>query len=71
MAGADRGYVVSAGGVIEPGFSALYDLDLSCPFGVIGPFNGVTWQSSVPDLAADPPEEWIAAAKTMGSAVAH
>lgn len=58
----DRGYVVSAGGFAEPGFPAIYDLDLSCAFDVLGPFNGVTWQSVAGTLRADPPPAWVVAA---------
>lgn len=63
---AERGYVVTAGGVMETGYPALYDLDLSCPFDLLGPFNGVTWQANTQDLAAHPPEAWTAGADNRG-----
>lgn len=59
----DRGYVVTAGGVVESGFPAVYDLDLACPFEVLGPFNGVTWQAVTSGLAAAPPSAWLAVAE--------
>ncbi len=59
----DRGYVVTAGGVLEPGFGAVYDLDLACDFALLGPFNGVVWQAESEGLGPDnPPSGWLDAA---------
>ena len=64
--GADRGHVITAGGVAEVGYPALYRLDLDCTFEVIGPFNGITWRSEAPGLSADPPVAWTAVADDAG-----
>jgi hypothetical protein len=56
-------YVITAGGFVEPDFPAYYDLELSCSFGVLGPFNGVVWESSTPDLHDSPPAAWVDAAE--------
>jgi len=45
FADASRGYVIGAGGIMEIGFTALYDLELSCDFELIGPVNGVVWRA--------------------------
>ncbi|MGK2949138.1 MAG: hypothetical protein ACSLFP_11225 [Acidimicrobiales bacterium] len=59
-------YVVAAGGVIEPGYPAAYDLDLSCTFSTFGPLNEVVWQADAQGLDAAPPEAWLAAADDRG-----
>lgn len=59
----DRGYVVTAGGVMEVGYPATYDLDLSCGFATVGPLNGIVWQADNDELGnADPPPSWTDAA---------
>ena len=58
--------LVTAGGVIEPGYPWLYELDLSCAFSTFGPINDVVWQSEVPDLDANPPAAWVAVADERG-----
>ena len=59
----DRGYVVTAGGVMEVGYPATYDLDLSCEFAMIGPLNGIVWQADNDELSqAEPPRAWTDAA---------
>lgn len=59
-------YVVAAGDVIEPGYPASYDLDLSCTFSTFGPLNEVVWQAETQGLDAAPPEAWLAAADDRG-----
>jgi hypothetical protein len=67
FAEAGRGYVIGAGGVMEIGFPALYDLDLSCDFELIGPVNGVVWRAETTELSKiTPPEAWAAAATASG-----
>ena len=59
-------YVVGPGGVIEIGYPAYYELDLSCDFSVFGPINGVVWEAETDGIAADPPDAWVAAADDAG-----
>jgi hypothetical protein len=59
-------YVVSAGGFIEPGYPAYYDLDLSCAFAVFGPMNEVVWRAETEGIDANPPAAWVAAADDAG-----
>lgn len=40
----EQGYVIGPGGIVEPGFSAAFEFDLTCPVDVVGPINGVVWQ---------------------------
>lgn len=47
--------VVDPQGFIETGYPVSYDLDLACPFDLLGPFNGATWPAVTPDLAGNPP----------------
>jgi len=59
-------YVVGPGGVIEPGYPAYYELDLSCDFSTFGPINGVVWKAETEAIDADPPSAWEAAADEAG-----
>jgi len=58
--------VVGAGELIEPGYPAFYDLDLSCAFATFGPMNEVTWQAETEGIEANPPEAWRAVADEAG-----
>lgn len=49
----DEGYVIGAGGIVEPGFPASYRLDLDCNFEVIGLSGQQTPQASA--LLRTPP----------------
>ncbi|MEO8626396.1 MAG: hypothetical protein ABI452_06820 [Candidatus Limnocylindrales bacterium] len=52
-------YVVGPGGVIETGFPALYRQSAHCGLEWLGPLNGVSWRTDVPDDALDwVPDEW-------------
>lgn len=64
----NRGHVISAGDIIEPNYPALYDLDLTCGIEVIGPINGVVWESETADLSSNPPQPWLDAADETGIA---
>jgi len=64
---ADGGYVVVAGGIIEPGYPAGYRLDLSCRFEVIGPINSTIWQSDNPAISAPTALAWATAAEPDGT----
>lgn len=60
-------HVVSAGGVVEPGYPAYYALDLDCDFSIFGPVNEVVWRAETQGLDANPPEAWQAAADGAGT----
>jgi hypothetical protein len=67
FADASRGYVIGAGGVMEIGFPALYDLDLSCDFELIGPVNGVVWRAENVEVSKiTPPAAWVSVATAAG-----
>lgn len=59
---ANRGYVVGPGGIVEPGFTTVFEFDLACPIDVVGPVNDVVWRSVDPDRGpgVDPAWEQVA-----------
>jgi hypothetical protein len=59
-------HVVGAGGFIETGYPAYYDLDLSCAFSTFGPINAVVWRAETEGIDTDPPDAWVAAADDAG-----
>jgi hypothetical protein len=54
----DEGYVISAGGIVEPGFPAGYRLDLHCDFELIGPINGIVWSADTTGISSAPDPAW-------------
>ncbi len=63
----DEGYVIVAGGIIEPGFPASYRLDLECDFEVIGPINGIVWSANTPRTSSPPNPAWTDASNADGT----
>ncbi len=63
---AAQGYTIGPGGIVEPGFAALYRLDLSCDVAAIGPVNGNVWES--PALT-ETPHAWVATVDDDGVAL--
>jgi hypothetical protein len=63
----DEGYVIEAGGIIEPGFPAVYRLDLDCNFEVIGPINGIVWSADTTGISAPPNPAWTNASDADGT----
>lgn len=59
---ADGGNVVSPGGIVEPGFATVFGFDLTCPVDVVGPVNGVVWQSVDPERGQVVDQAWEAVA---------
>lgn len=66
LIGQGERYVVGPGGVIETGFPAHYELDLSCAFATFGPINDVVWRAETEGIDGDPPSAWVAAADDEG-----
>lgn len=63
----DEGYVIGAGGIVEPGFPAGYRLDLSCTFDVIGPINGIVWSAEIAGISSAPNPAWTNASDADGT----
>lgn len=63
---ADRGYVVGPGGIVEPGFEAVFEFDLTCAVDVVGPVNGVVWQSADPERGPIVDQAWESVAEEGG-----
>jgi hypothetical protein len=64
----DRGYVIGPGGIVEPGFPAAFEFDLTCPVDVVGPINGVLWQNADQDRGPIVDPAW-AAISAVGNVV--
>jgi hypothetical protein len=64
---ADQGYVVEAGGIVEPGFPADYRLDLDCNFELIGPINGNVWSAEATGISSAPNAAWTSASDADGT----
>jgi hypothetical protein len=67
FAAVDEGYVIGAGGIIEPGFPASYRLDLQCDFELIGPINGIVWTADTPRISSPPDPAWTDASDADGT----
>ncbi len=63
----DEGYVIEAGGIVEPGFPASYRLDLECDFELIGPINGVVWAATTPGVSSPANPAWTSASDPDGT----
>lgn len=63
----DEGYVIGAGGIVEPGFPASYRLDLECDFEVIGPINGIVWSADITGISSPPNSAWTDASDAGGT----
>jgi hypothetical protein len=63
----DDGYVVGAGGIVEPGYPANYRLDLDCNIDVIGPINGIVWSADTTGISAAPNPAWTDASDADGT----
>lgn len=66
LIGEPERYVVGPGGVIEIGYPAYYELDMSCAFSTFGPINGVVWRAETEGIDAEPPSAWVATADDAG-----
>jgi len=62
----DEGYVIAAGGIVEPGYPASYRLDLDCEFEVIGLINGIVWSANTPRISSPPNPAWTDASDADG-----
>lgn len=67
FAAVEEGYVIGAGGIIEPGFSTSYRLDLQCDFEVIGPINGIVWSADATGVSSPPNPAWTDATDANGT----
>ena len=63
----DRGYVVGPGGIVEPGFPAVFEFDLECPVDVVGPVNDVVWAAEDPDRGPQVDQAWEDVAGANGT----